>query len=134
MPAPTSGPRTIRFADFELDLQSGQFSRNGGERILLPAQPFRILAALIRQPGTLVTREDLRLQLWPEDAFVDFEHGLNAAVKRLREAIGDSAATPRFIETIPRRGYRFIASVETSSPTSPLQPVAVNPERESEKP
>ena len=104
----------MRFGDFELNLQSGELSRNGS-RLLLPYQPFRLLAILIRARGTLVTREDLQRELWSEGTFVDFEPSLNAAVKRLREALGDSAAAPRFIETLPRRGYRFIASVTESS-------------------
>jgi hypothetical protein len=84
------------------------------------AQRRRILATLIRQSGTLVTRDELRRALWPADTFVDFEHGLNAAIKRLREALGDSATAPRFIQTIPRRGYRFIATNETITSTSPV--------------
>ena len=99
MRTPASGSQ-VRFSDYTLDLQSGELLRNG-TRLLLPEQPFRILALLVRQWGTLVTRDDLRRELWPEDTFVDFEHSLNAAVKRLREALGDSATTPRFIETLP---------------------------------
>jgi len=125
MRTPASGSQ-VRFSDYTLDLLSGELLRNG-TRLLLPEQPFRILALLVRQWGTLVTRDDLRRELWPEDTFVDFEHSLNAAVKRLREALGDSATTPRFIETLPRRGYRFIgevtvgdvASEEDSRPTIP---------------
>ncbi|MFN2442936.1 MAG: winged helix-turn-helix domain-containing protein, partial [Thermoanaerobaculia bacterium] len=105
-----SASRTIQFGDFGLDLQSGELSRNGA-RVLLPEQPFRILSLLVRNPGTLVTRDDLRNELWPDDTFVDFEHSLNAAVKRLREVLGDSATSPTFIETLPRRGYRFVAPV-----------------------
>jgi DNA-binding winged helix-turn-helix (wHTH) protein/ubiquinone/menaquinone biosynthesis C-methylase UbiE len=111
MPGRTSRPQVARFGDLALDLRSGELVRNG-HRLLLPEQPFRILALLLRQPRTLVTRDDLRRELWADDTFVDFEHSLNAAVKRLREALGDSAATPRFIETLPRRGYRFIAAVD----------------------
>ena len=84
--------------------------------MLLPVQPFRILALLVRSPGTLVTRDDLRRALWRDDTFVDFEHSLNAAIKRLRHALGDPAAKPRFIETLPRRGYRFIAPVDSVAP------------------
>src|SRR5688500_12423013 len=101
----------VRFDEFELDLRSGELSRRG-ERLLLPDQPFRLLAILIRERGSLMTRDDLRRELWPEGTFVDFERSLNAAVKRLREALGDSATAPRFIETLPRRGYRFIAAVD----------------------
>jgi DNA-binding winged helix-turn-helix (wHTH) protein len=96
---------------FELDLRSGEL-RKAGSRINLPDQPFRILAVLLEYPGELVTRDELRSRVWPTDTFVDFEHGLNAGIKRLRDALGDSADTPRFIETLPRRGYRFIAPVD----------------------
>jgi TolB-like protein/DNA-binding winged helix-turn-helix (wHTH) protein len=94
-----------------LDLRAGELYRNGGDRLLLPDQPFRVLATLVRRPGELVTREDLRHELWADDTFVDFEHGLNSAIKRLREALGETATAPRYIETLPRRGYRFIAPV-----------------------
>ena len=104
----------VRFGEFALDLRSGELSKNG-RRLLLPVQPFRILALLVRSPGTLVTRDDLRRELWRDDTFVDFEHSLNAAIKRLRQALGDPAATPRFIETLPRRGYRFTAAVDAGS-------------------
>jgi Tol biopolymer transport system component/DNA-binding winged helix-turn-helix (wHTH) protein len=104
----------LKFGDFELDLRSGELWRSGA-RIVLPNQPFRILTVLINQRGNLVTRDELRRELWPEETFVDFEHSLNAGIRRLREAIGDSAAAPQFIETIPQRGYRFIADVEESS-------------------
>ena len=85
--------------------------RKAGVRINLPEQPFQVLKALLDRPGDLVTREELRQRLWPAETFVDFEHGLNAAVRRLRDALGDSADVPRFVETLPRRGYRFIAPV-----------------------
>ena len=117
MPAARTEPQFVRFGEFALDLRSGELSKNGS-RLLLPVQPFRILALLVRSPGTLVTREDLRRELWREDTFVDFEHSLNAAIKRLREALGDPAATPRFIETLPRRGYRFRAPVDADRSTS----------------
>lgn len=112
MPEPVTQPRVVRFGVFEADLASGELRRNG-VRIRLQVQPFQILAALLDPPGELVRREDLRLKLWTANTFVDFEHGLNNAVNRLREALGDSAEAPRFIETLPRRGYRFIAPVET---------------------
>ena len=114
MPAPTNGPEFVRFADFVLDLRSGELARSGGVCTLLADQPFRLLATLVRQPGVLVTRDDLRRELWADDTFVDFEHSLNAAIKRLREVLGDSATAPQFIETLPRRGYRFIAPVTTN--------------------
>lgn len=110
-----SGPRVVRFGNYTLDLESGELFQNGS-KLLLPEQPFRILALMVRQPGTLTTRDDLRRELWPEDTFVDFEHSVNAAIKRLREALGDSATTPRFIETLPRRGYRFIGELHAECP------------------
>lgn len=100
----------VRFGVFELNLRTGEL-RKGGVRINLPDQPFQVLKTLLDRPGELVTREELRQRLWSADTFVDFEHSLNAAVRRLRDAIGDSADVPRFIETLPRRGYRFIAPV-----------------------
>ncbi len=105
----------VRFGAFELDGSSGELRRNGF-RVHLSEQPLQILNLLVEHPGQLVTREELRKRLWSEDTFVDFEHGLNAAVKRLREALGDSAEHPRYIETIPRRGYRFISEVVQAGP------------------
>ena len=101
----------IRFGVFELDLASGELRKNG-TRIRLQEQPFRILALLLERPGEMVTREEVRVQLWPADTFVDFDHGLNTAVNKLREALGDSASNPRFVQTVARRGYRFIAPVQ----------------------
>lgn len=103
-----SVPRIVRFGVFDVDARSGEL-RKAGRRVALQDQPFRVLGALLERPGELVTREELRRRLWPDDTFVDFEHGLNAAIKRLRDALGDAAENPRFIETLPRRGYRFIA-------------------------
>jgi len=116
-------PSIVRFATFEVDLRSGEL-RNGDARIALQGQPFQILEQLVRRPGELVTRDELRRQLWPDNTFVDFEHGLNAAIRRLREALGDSADEPRFIETLPRRGYRFIAPVEPIGPSAAAAPAA----------
>jgi Tol biopolymer transport system component/DNA-binding winged helix-turn-helix (wHTH) protein len=107
----SSARRRVTFGVFDLDLRSGEL-RKAGSRINLPDQPFRILAVLLEHPGELVTRDELRSRVWPTDTFVDFDHGLNAAIKRLRDALGDSADTPRFVETLPRRGYRFIAPVD----------------------
>lgn len=103
--------RVYRFGPYEVDLTAGEL-RKHGVKIRLQDQPFRVLAALARRPGTLLTREELCRELWGGDTFVDFEHGLNAAVRRLREALSDSARQPRYIETLPRRGYRFLAPVE----------------------
>ena len=122
----TSAPRLVRFGIFELDLRSGEL-RKAGARLNLPDQPLQFLTALLERPNQLVTRDELRQRLWPADTFVDFEHGLNAVVSRLRETLGDSAETPRFIETVPRRGYRFIAPVAgvglTADDSPPQMPV-----------
>jgi len=106
-----SPPRLIRFGIFELDLRSGEL-RKQGRKVRLEGQPVQILVCLLEIPGELVSREALHAKLWPADTFVNLEHGLNVAVKRLRHALGDSAANPRFVETLPRRGYRFIAPVQ----------------------
>jgi TolB-like protein/DNA-binding winged helix-turn-helix (wHTH) protein len=111
--------RVVRFGSFVLDLRAAEL-RHGGLVSRLPEQPFQILAALLEHPGDVVTREELRQRLWPSGTFVDFEHGLNAAVKRLREALGDSAETPRFIETVPRHGYRLMVPAEVLDPPSPV--------------
>jgi Tol biopolymer transport system component/DNA-binding winged helix-turn-helix (wHTH) protein len=108
---PGSARRVIRFGVFELDLHATEL-RKAGARLNLPTQPFQVLTLLLERPGELVTREELRRRLWPDGTFVDFEHGVNAIVNRLRETLGDSADRPRFIETVPRRGYRFIAPVD----------------------
>lgn len=103
--------RSVRFATFELDFRSREL-REGARRIRLQDQPFEILRTMLERPGDVVTRDELRWRLWPDGTFVDFEHGLNAAVKRLRAALGDAADNPRFVETLPRRGYRFIAELD----------------------
>jgi Tol biopolymer transport system component/DNA-binding winged helix-turn-helix (wHTH) protein len=108
---PAAHPQKRRFGGFELDEHARELRRNG-RRVRVPNQSIEILIALLAQPGELVTRETLRERLWPADTFVDFEHGLNASVRRLRDALGESAATPRFVETLPRRGYRFIGTLE----------------------
>ncbi len=107
--------RVVRFGVFEVDLDAGELRRRGARRHL-PLQPFRLLEKLIERPGEVVTRRDLRAMLWPDETHGDFEHGLNAAMNKLRRALGDSATNPRFIETLPRRGYRFL--VETSGPAA----------------
>ena len=114
----------VRFGAFELDLRTGDL-RKAGVRIHLPEQPLQVLKTLLSRPGELVTRDELRQRLWSAETFVDFEHGLNAAVRRLRDALGDAADLPRFVETLPRRGYRFIAPV--TSPAAVATPPAATP-------
>ena len=115
MPAPSSTPpELVRFGVFELDLRSGEL-RKAGVRIGLQEQPLQVLALLLERPGDVVTREQLRQRLWPGGTFVDFDHGLNAVINRLRDTLGDSAESPRFIETLPRRGYRFVGAVNANS-------------------
>src|SRR5579864_6291192 len=147
MPEARSAGRTLRFGVYESDLATGALRKNGS-LIRLQEQPFQILAMLLERPGEMVTREDLRTKLWPADTFVDFDHSLNTAVNKLREALGDTASNPRFVQTVARRGYRFIAPVavvestgaertptqenalgDESSPLS-TQPTAVHPELE----
>ncbi len=101
---------TRRFGVFELDLRAGELRRQG-RKVKLQEQPFQVLAQLLERPGEVVTREELRNRLWPADTFVDFDHSLNAAIRRLRDALGDSAENPTFVETVARRGYRFLAPV-----------------------
>ena len=103
--------RRVRFGAFEADLRSGEL-RKHGMKIKLQNQPFQILAMLLERPSEIVTREELRHKLWPADTFVDFDVGLNAAIKRLRDTLDDSAESPRYVETLPRRGYRFVAAAE----------------------
>ena len=105
-----NGARSIQFGIFEVDLRAGELRRNGS-RVKLQEQPFQILTMLLERPGQVVTREELQNKLWPADTFVDFDHSLNAAIRRLRDALGDSAENPRFVETVARRGYRFLAPV-----------------------
>jgi cholera toxin transcriptional activator len=106
--------RIARFGVFELDLAVGELRKNGA-KLRLQEQPFRVLALLLERAGDVVTREELRQKLWPADTFVDFDHSLNTAVNKLRETLGDSASNPRYIETLARRGYRFIAPLQTEA-------------------
>lgn len=103
--------RRYRFGSFEADEAAGELRRQG-VRVKLHAQPFRVLVMLLERPGELLTREEIAKELWPEGTFVDFEHGVNSAVNRIREALGDAANSPRYVETLARRGYRFVAPVE----------------------
>jgi TolB-like protein/DNA-binding winged helix-turn-helix (wHTH) protein/Flp pilus assembly protein TadD len=109
-----SSSRKIRTGLFDIDLDSGQMHKNG-RRLPLQEQPFRVLAMLLERPGEVVTRQELQARLWPSDTYVGFDEGLNTAIRKLRTAFGDSAANPRFIETLPRRGYRFIAPLSAAS-------------------
>src|SRR5579863_3022293 len=111
---------SIRFGAYELDLKAGVL-RKGGIRIRCQEQPFQVLAALAERPGELFTREELCRRLWPGDTFVDFDHALNTAIKKVRSALNDDADTPRYIETVPRRGYRFLGTIE-EQPTPLTQP------------
>jgi DNA-binding winged helix-turn-helix (wHTH) protein/Tol biopolymer transport system component len=122
----SNGGGTRRFGVFELDLRAGELRRQG-LKVKLQEQPFQVLAQLLEKPGEVVTREELRNRLWPADTFVDFDHSLNAAIRRLRDALGDSAESPRFVETVARRGYRFLAPVSSGNGngTVPAQPTAV---------
>src|SRR5882757_5082318 len=103
--------RRYRFGVFEADAATGEL-RKQGVRIKVNVQPFQVLLMLLERPGELLTREEISRELWPEDTFVDYEHGVNSAINRIREALGDRARNPRFIETLARRGYRFVAPVE----------------------
>src|SRR5665213_2791498 len=103
--------RRYRFGVFEADTATGELRRQG-VRIKLNTQPFQILAMLLERPGELLTREQISRELWPDGTFVDYEHGVNSAINRIREALADTASNPRFVETLARRGYRFIAPVE----------------------
>jgi TolB-like protein/DNA-binding winged helix-turn-helix (wHTH) protein len=118
--------RRLRFGAFEADLHSGEL-RKHGLKLKLQDQPFQVLGLLLERSGEVVTREELRQKLWPAETFVDFDVGLNTAIKRLRDALGDSAETPRFVETLPRRGYRFIAPTEEVSGSFVRREAAENP-------
>jgi TolB-like protein/Flp pilus assembly protein TadD len=127
--------RRVRFASFEMDGVAGELCKDG-VRIRLQDQPFQILQILLERPGDVIAREELRKRVWPSDTFVDFDHGINNAINRLREALGDTAETPRFIETIPRRGYRFLATLDSkderipSLVVLPLENLSGDPEQE----
>ena len=107
----SSQTRLLRFGVFEVDLTAGELRKNGA-RIRLQEQPFQVLTALLQNAGQVVTRDELREKIWPADTFVDFDHSLNTAVNKIRESLGDSASSPRFVETLARRGYRFLAPVD----------------------
>jgi TolB-like protein/DNA-binding winged helix-turn-helix (wHTH) protein/Flp pilus assembly protein TadD len=119
------GSELLRFGVFELDVRAGELRKNG-VRVRLQEQPFQVLSVLLRRPGEIVAREDLQKELWPADTFVDFDHGLNKAINKIRDALGDSADSPRFVETVARRGYRFIADVKEGDATSVRHPEIAN--------
>lgn len=123
MPASQGNPsgRIAHFGLFELDFAAGELRKNGA-KLRLQEQPFQVLALLLDRAGQVVTREELRQKLWPADTFVDFDHSLNTAVNKLREALGDSASSPRYIETVARRGYRFIAPVNHGGSDASVRP------------
>src|SRR5215467_11249950 len=110
MPNTAVGSHLISFGTFELDVRAGEL-RKQGVKIKLQEQPLRMLEMLLAHPEQVVTREELRSRLWPSETFVDFDHGLNKAVNKLREALNDSAESPRFVETLAKRGYRFLADL-----------------------
>jgi cholera toxin transcriptional activator len=116
----TRPPARYRFGIFEADSSTGELRRRG-VRVKLHSQPFQLLFMLLERPGEMLTREEICRELWPGETFVDFEHGVNSAVNRLREALGDKASNPRFVETLARRGYRFLAPVERITP-DPITP------------
>jgi cholera toxin transcriptional activator len=112
---PDNHSKIARFGVFELDLSTGELRRNG-VKLRLQGQPVQVLALLLEHAGEVVTRDELRQELWPSDTFVDFDHSLNTAINKVREALGDSASSPRYVETLARRGYRFIAPVQRVTP------------------
>src|SRR5579871_1480122 len=114
MPIPYNHLRVARFGIFELDLHAGELRKNG-VKLRLQGQPFQVLALLLEHAGEVVTREELQQKLWPSDTFVDFDHSLNTAINKVREALGDSASAPRYVETLARRGYRFIAPLHAQA-------------------
>src|SRR2546430_7464621 len=126
---------SVRFGAFELDQDAGEL-RKQGTRMKLQEQPLQMLQVLLQRPGEVVTREELQQKIWPSDTFVDFDHGINNAIKRLREALGDAAETPHYIETLPRRGYRFIGKIEYNAPRMrslavlPLENLSHDPQQE----
>lgn len=127
-----NGTRLIQFGIYEADLRTGELRRNGA-KIRLQEQPFQILVMLLERPGEVVSREELRSHLWPADTFVDFDHSLNTAVRRLRDALGDSAENPRFVETVARRGYRFLWPVNGSGHAAVAE-IVVSPDTPVQKP
>ena len=119
---------SARFENFEVDLRSGELRRDGSNTVRFPEQPFRILIMLLERPGDVVSREEIRRKLWPNDTEVDFDHSISAAMNRVRQALGDSADNPHYIETLARRGYRWNVAVEWIEPAS-AEPALSTPSR-----
>jgi DNA-binding winged helix-turn-helix (wHTH) protein len=115
--------KTLKFGEFAVDLRAGELLRRG-KKVKVQQQPMQVLVALLEAPGGVVTREELRERIWPADTFVDFEHSLNTAIKKLRQALGDRATKSKFIETLPRRGYRFLPAVTAVEGKAPLATVS----------
>src|SRR3989442_15132997 len=135
MATTTKTREAVHFGEFELDTAAEELYRQG-TKLKLQDQPLQILQILLRRPGEVVTREELQQKIWPSDTFVDFDHGINNAIKRLREALGDAAETPCYVETLPRRGYRFIGKIERETPkfrslaVLPLENLSRDPQQE----
>src|SRR5438270_10939578 len=123
MAVPPKNAGVARFGVFEVDLSAGEL-RKSGVKLRLQEQPFQVLAFLLEHAGEVVTREELQQKLWPSDTFVDFDHSLNTTINKVREALGDSASNPRYVETLARRGYRFIAPVQAQLQNEPPAVVA----------
>jgi DNA-binding winged helix-turn-helix (wHTH) protein len=117
MPTPARSSNVVRFDVFEVDLRAQEVYK-AGRKVKLQVQPFQVLAMLLEQPGEVVTREEMQKRLWPADTFVDFDHSVNTAIKKLRQALGDDQKKPRFVETLPKRGYRFLVSVKKPATNS----------------
>jgi len=113
--------RRLRFGPFSVDLHAGELHKRG-KKVKVQLLPLQLLGALLEKPGEVVTREELKSRLWPADTFVDFEHGLNTAIKKLRQALGDNPAKPALIETLPKKGYRFIGRLEANGASTPKNP------------
>ena len=124
MPTAARSANLVRFEGFEVDLRAQELYR-AGRKIKLQVQPFQVLAMLLERVGEVVTREEMQKRLWPADTFVDFDHSLNTAVKKLRQALGDDKKKPRFVETLPKRGYRFLVAVKAPAKSAPSAAVTV---------
>lgn len=125
MSSPDRSSSIVRFGEVEVDLRAGELYK-AGHRIKLQIQPFHALALLLERPGEVVTRQEFEKRLWPGDTFVDFDHSLNTAIKKLRQALGDDKNKPRFVETLPKRGYRFIGKLEYTAARLPAKTLALS--------